>query len=66
MTGFSPFGDRDGKRVETLDVKGKMLSVNAYVGAEGIQRAMEKGANIVVTGRCADSALVLGPCLSHL
>ena len=35
-------------------------SLNAYVGAEAIQHALAEGAQIVVTGRCVDSALVLG------
>ncbi|KAG5825580.1 hypothetical protein H9Q74_004313 [Fusarium xylarioides] len=39
----------------------ELLSLNAYIGAEGITRALSAGANIVVTGRCVDSALVLGP-----
>lgn len=38
-------------------------SLNAYVGAEGIRRALDSGAQIVVTGRCVDSALVLGPLM---
>ncbi len=38
-----------------------MLSANAYTGAAGIAHALERGAQVVVTGRCVDSALVLGP-----
>jgi hypothetical protein len=38
-----------------------VLSANAYTGATGIARALELGAQVVVTGRCVDSALVLGP-----
>jgi len=40
-----------------------ILSANAYTGATGIARALELGAQVVVTGRCVDSAVVLGPLM---
>jgi hypothetical protein len=41
------------------------LSVNAYLGAFPIARAIAAGADIVITGRCVDSALALGPLIAE-
>lgn len=41
----------------------RVLSANAYLGALPVARALAAGADIVVTGRCVDSAVTLGPLM---
>jgi hypothetical protein len=46
-------------------VAARLVTANAYLGADGIAEALRAGADIVITGRVADPSLTVGPCLAH-
>lgn len=44
-------------------IRDRVRSASVYLGAFPIAEALSGGARIVITGRCADAALVLGPMI---
>lgn len=44
-------------------VPARVVSANAYLGAQAVRAALAAGADVVVTGRCVDSAVTLGPLM---
>ncbi|WP_116215852.1 acyclic terpene utilization AtuA family protein [Streptomyces olivoreticuli] len=42
-----------------------VLTANAYLGGAGIAACLRAGADVVVTGRVTDAALVTGPATAH-
>jgi hypothetical protein len=53
----------DGKAVETI--LPRMVSANAYLGANVIADALGTGANVVLTGRVGDPSLFLAAAMHH-
>ena len=43
----------------------RFVCANAYLGAFEIAKALQQGAQVVVTGRVADPSLLLGPAIAH-
>jgi hypothetical protein len=57
-------GDDLMPRATEFDLAGA-LTANAYLGAFGIAAALDRGADIVLTGRVTDASLVVGPAVAH-
>ncbi|MFJ2831320.1 acyclic terpene utilization AtuA family protein [Streptomyces sp. NPDC087263] len=65
--------DRLGIPVRVAHVEGdglgsrypESLAAHAYLGGAGIAACLREGADIVVTGRVTDAALVTGPAVAH-
>lgn len=73
----SELADRVGVPVRVAHVEGDdllrsgrawgegVLTANAYLGGGGIAHCLRAGADVVVTGRVTDAALVTGPAAAH-
>ena len=45
------------------DIRERVLSVNAYLGARPVAAALDRGAQVVLAGRITDTSLALGPLI---
>lgn len=48
-------------REPLVSIRDKVLAANAYIGSTPIVEGLERGANIVITGRSTDTALTMAP-----
>ena len=57
----------DLKNMETGEplatLRDRVQSANVYLGAAPIAEALDRGAQVVITGRCTDTGLALGPMI---
>ena len=69
---YDSLDDMLGRGVEMRDldsgqplaaIRGQVLSANAYLGAFPLAEALRTGAQIVIAGRCTDTALTLAPMI---
>lgn len=44
-------------------IRGEVTTANVYLGSPGIVEALDDGADIIVTGRCTDSSIVIAPLI---
>jgi acyclic terpene utilization AtuA family protein len=53
----------DGEPLSTI--RDRVQSANVYFGAAPIAEALDGGAQIIITGRCTDTGLTLGPMINE-
>ena len=51
--------------ISVSELGDRLISANAYIGAEPIIEALELGADVIIAGRAADPALFLAPQIHH-
>lgn len=54
---------RTDELAQQVELRGEVITANAYLGAFGIAAALDAGADIVVTGRVTDASVVVGPAI---
>lgn len=55
----------DGERVPLASLDLPIVGANAYLGAWGIAKALDLGADLVICPRVTDASLVVGPAVWH-
>ena len=60
IAGGEPFANMETAR-PLADVRAHVRAANAYLGMAPVVEALQRGANVVITGRVTDTGLTLGP-----